>query len=81
MVGQQWSISGSMREHFLCWTEGPRRREDREQRLRYFCAIVWNIWLERNRRIFQNTSKGVEEITNMTMLSHNELRGVDRFSC
>ncbi|XP_016168179.1 uncharacterized protein LOC107610679 [Arachis ipaensis] len=81
MFGQQWSISGSMREHFLSWTEGPRRREDKEQRLRCFCAIVWNIWLERNRRIFQNRNKGVEDITHMTVLSHNEWSGVDPFCC
>ncbi|KAL4299802.1 hypothetical protein AHAS_Ahas17G0137300 [Arachis hypogaea] len=69
---RQWAFPGSMREYFLSWTKEPRRKEDREQRLRCFCEIVWNIWLERNRRVFRNVSRGVEEIFNMTVMSANE---------
>ncbi|KAL4338196.1 hypothetical protein AHAS_Ahas12G0186000 [Arachis hypogaea] len=79
--GQRWSYPGSMKEHFLSWTEEPRRMEERNHRLRCFCAIVWNLWLERNRRIFQHTSKEVEEIINMSSSSTNEWSGVDPFRC
>ncbi|QHO08257.1 uncharacterized protein DS421_14g470950 [Arachis hypogaea] len=52
MIGCPWSTPGSMKAHFLSWTEGPRRKEDRKQSLICFCAIIWNIWLKRNRKIF-----------------------------
>ncbi|KAL4300856.1 hypothetical protein AHAS_Ahas17G0242700 [Arachis hypogaea] len=79
--GRQWSLPGSMKEHFLSWTEDPGRMKERNHRLRCFYAIVWNLWLERNRRIFQDTCKGVEEIINMTTNSVNEWSGGDSFSC
>ncbi|QHN81244.1 uncharacterized protein DS421_20g685190 [Arachis hypogaea] len=55
--------------------------EERNHRLRCFCAIVWNLWLERNRRIFQHTRKGVEEIISISSSSTNEWSGGDPFSC
>ncbi|XP_057719921.1 uncharacterized protein LOC130934359 [Arachis stenosperma] len=76
VFGRLWSLPGLMKDHFLSWTEEPRRKEDRKQQLRCFCAIIWNIWLERNRRIFQNRSRGVEEIINMSMFNCDEWRGV-----
>ncbi|KAL4287822.1 hypothetical protein AHAS_Ahas19G0224600 [Arachis hypogaea] len=79
--GRQWSCPSLMKEHFLSWTEEPRSKEGRKQRLRSFCAIIWNIWLERNMRIFKNKSKGVEEIINMTVTSMDEWTCVDPFCC
>ncbi|XP_016172465.1 uncharacterized protein LOC107614851 [Arachis ipaensis] len=71
----QWSYPGSLKEHYLSWTEEPKSKGNREQRLRCFCAVIWNIWMERNRRIFHDQSRGVEEIISMTMTSVNEWRG------
>ncbi|XP_072066904.1 uncharacterized protein [Arachis hypogaea] len=48
-----------VKDHFLSWTDESRRKEDRKQRLRCFCAIIWHIWMERNRRIFQNEVKAL----------------------
>ncbi|XP_072072020.1 uncharacterized protein [Arachis hypogaea] len=76
VFGRHWPFLGLVKDHFLSWTDEPRRKEDRKQRLRCFCAIIWHIWMERNRMIFQNKSKGVENIINMTMLSCDEWRGV-----
>ncbi|XP_057763530.1 uncharacterized protein LOC130983559 [Arachis stenosperma] len=79
--GRRWTYPGSMKEHFISWTEEPRRLEERNHRLRCFSAIVWNLWLERNRRVFQQTSKGVEEIINMSSNSAKEWSDGDPFSC
>ncbi|KAL4373539.1 hypothetical protein AHAS_Ahas05G0091900 [Arachis hypogaea] len=75
IFGRPWSIPGSMNDYFLSWTDEPRRKEDRKQRTRYFCAIIWHIWLERNRRIFQNQRIRVDDIIHLTMLSCDEWRG------
>ncbi|KAL4322013.1 uncharacterized protein LOC107636929 [Arachis ipaensis] len=46
MAGRLWAVPGLMKDHFLSWTDEPRRKEDRKQRLRCFCAIIWHIWME-----------------------------------
>nr|XP_029145738.1 uncharacterized protein LOC114924657 [Arachis hypogaea] len=87
--GRPWVFSERVKDHFLSWTEEPRRKEDRKQRLRCFCVIIWHIWMEQNRRIFQNEGKGVDEIISMTSMSCEEWREillkwsqtVDRFLC
>ncbi|XP_016168080.1 uncharacterized protein LOC107610554 [Arachis ipaensis] len=58
-----------------------RRNEDRKQRLRCFCAVIWNIWMEMNKRIFQNKSKGVEKIINLPVLSYKEWEGALSSCC
>nr|XP_025662026.1 uncharacterized protein LOC112757684 [Arachis hypogaea] len=73
--GRPWAFLELLKDHFLSWTDEPRRKEDRKQHLRCFCAIIWHIWLERNRRLFQNEGKGVEEIITMAALSCDEWRG------
>ncbi|KAL4390568.1 hypothetical protein AHAS_Ahas03G0158100 [Arachis hypogaea] len=72
VFGRLWPFPRVVKDYFLSWTEEPRGKEAQKQRLRYFCAIIWHIWLERNRRIFQNQTKGVEDIIHTTMLSYNE---------
>ncbi|KAL4306658.1 hypothetical protein AHAS_Ahas16G0200300 [Arachis hypogaea] len=81
VLGRRWSLPNLMKDHFLSWTDEPRRKEDRKQRLRCFCAIISHIWMERNRRIFRNKSKGVDEVFHMTMLSCDEWRGVQSSYC
>ncbi|KAL4374730.1 hypothetical protein AHAS_Ahas05G0211000 [Arachis hypogaea] len=69
VFGRLWSLPGLMKDHFLSWTKKLRRKVDRKQRLRCFCAIIWNIWMKKNMRIFHNKSKGAEEIINMSIHS------------
>ncbi|XP_057720433.1 uncharacterized protein LOC130934927 [Arachis stenosperma] len=78
-AGRLWSCPGSLKEHFLNWTEVTARKADRKAWMVSFCAIIWNLWLERNRRLFQNKSKGVEEIVDMYSLSYKEWIGNDWF--
>ncbi|QHO01916.1 uncharacterized protein DS421_13g419310 [Arachis hypogaea] len=80
-VGVQWACPGAIKEHFQSWTEISNRKEERKRWMVCFCAIIWNIWLERNRRIFQNKGKGVEEIINMSFLNYKEWLGADLFCC
>ncbi|XP_057740067.1 uncharacterized protein LOC130957211 [Arachis stenosperma] len=80
-VGMQWIYPGTVKEHFQSWTEAPNNKEERKRWMVCFCAIMWNIWLERNRRIFQNKEKGVEEIINLSVQSYTEWLGADPFSC
>ncbi|XP_016204110.1 uncharacterized protein LOC107644693 [Arachis ipaensis] len=80
-VGLQWIYPGTVKEHFQSWTEASINKEERKSLMVCFCAIMWNIWLERNRRIFQNKEKGVEEIINLSVQSYTEWLGADPFSC
>nr|XP_025635827.1 uncharacterized protein LOC112729904 [Arachis hypogaea]XP_025636565.1 uncharacterized protein LOC112730719 [Arachis hypogaea] len=80
-AGRLWSCPGSLKEHFLSWTEVTARKADRKAWMVSFCAIIWNLWLERNRRLFQNKSKGVEEIVDMYSLSYKEWIGANPFGC
>ncbi|XP_016204928.1 uncharacterized protein LOC107645423 [Arachis ipaensis] len=80
-AGRLWSCAGSLKEHFLSWTEVSARKAERKAWMVSFCAIIWNLWLERNRRLFQNKGKGVEEIINMYSLNYNEWLGANPFGC
>ncbi|XP_057719827.1 uncharacterized protein LOC130934259 [Arachis stenosperma] len=80
-AGRLWSCPGSLKEHFLSWTEVTTRKADRKAWMVSFCAIIWNLWLERNRRLFQNRSKGVEEIVDMYSLNYKEWLGANPFGC
>ncbi|QHN79730.1 uncharacterized protein DS421_19g672460 [Arachis hypogaea] len=46
-----------------------------------FCAIIWNTWLERNRRIFQNKEKEIDEIIHISYMNYKEWLGIDHFYC
>ncbi|XP_072066858.1 uncharacterized protein [Arachis hypogaea] len=80
-VGRQWSCPGTLKEHFITWTEMSASKEERKRWLMGFCAIIWNIWLERNRRIFQNKGKGVAEVIHMSVMNYKEWLGGDPFCC
>ncbi|XP_057734667.1 uncharacterized protein LOC130950143 [Arachis stenosperma] len=80
-VGRLWSCPGTLKEHFISWTGISASKVERKRWLMGFCAITWNIWLERNRRIFQNKGKGVDEIIHMSFMNYKEWLGVDPFCC
>ncbi|XP_016164945.1 uncharacterized protein LOC107607510 [Arachis ipaensis] len=80
-VGRQWSCSGTLKEHFQSWTELPNSKQERKRWMVSFCAIIWNIWLERNMRIFQNKRKGVDNIIHQSFMNFKEWLGVDPFCC
>ncbi|KAL4287989.1 hypothetical protein AHAS_Ahas19G0241300 [Arachis hypogaea] len=55
--GIKWTTSGTLKEHFLSWTGVTTRKEECKKWFISFFAVIWNVWLERNRRLFQNTEK------------------------
>ncbi|XP_016164319.1 uncharacterized protein LOC107606819 [Arachis ipaensis] len=80
-VGLHWIYPGTVKEHFQSWTEFSSNKEERKRWMVCFCAIMWNIWLERNRRIFQNKEKGAQEVISLAVQSYTEWLGADPFSC
>ncbi|XP_016195087.1 uncharacterized protein LOC107636065 [Arachis ipaensis] len=78
---RQWSFPGTVKEHFLSWTGVTSRKEERKKWFISFFAVIWNIWLERNKKLFQSTAKGVDELINLTALSYKEWESQDPFSC
>ncbi|XP_025636059.1 uncharacterized protein [Arachis hypogaea] len=71
-LGRAWSIPGSLKEHFESWTGVVNSNEERNQWLRCFFAVIWNIWLERNRRIFNSKEGGSEEVYQWSLTSYRE---------
>ncbi|XP_016178592.1 uncharacterized protein LOC107621062 [Arachis ipaensis] len=71
-LGRAWSIPGSLKEHFESWTGVVNRNEERNRWLRCFFAVIWNIWLERNRRIFNSKEGGSKEVYQQSLTSYGE---------
>ncbi|XP_015961036.1 uncharacterized protein LOC107485010 [Arachis duranensis] len=80
-AGRQWSCPGTLKEHFQSWTESSTSKYERKRWMVSFCAIIWNIWLERNMRIFQSKRKGVDVIIHQSFMNFKEWLGVDPFCC
>ncbi|XP_057723418.1 uncharacterized protein LOC130939326 [Arachis stenosperma] len=76
-VGQVWETSGTIRELFERWLGIHRRKHERKLWLAGFFAVIWNIWLERNARIFKNEKSGVEILQRRTILSYTNWTGSD----
>ncbi|XP_072076459.1 uncharacterized protein [Arachis hypogaea] len=72
--GRPWSVPGSLKEHFQSWTRATNRKEERKKWFISFFSIVWNIWLERNRRLFQNIGKSTSDIISLSLLNFREWR-------
>ncbi|KAL4393487.1 hypothetical protein AHAS_Ahas02G0056900 [Arachis hypogaea] len=68
-----------LKEHFQSWTELSTSKQERKRWMVSFCTIIWNIWLERNRRIFQNKEKGADDIIYQSSMNYKEWIGVDPF--
>ncbi|XP_020972640.1 uncharacterized protein LOC107627573 [Arachis ipaensis] len=56
-----WTFPGTLKEHFESWTCAANRKVERHKWLICFCSVIWNIWLERNERIFSNKEGSAEE--------------------
>ncbi|KAL1348080.1 hypothetical protein AAHE18_07G053300 [Arachis hypogaea] len=76
-VGQVWETSGTIRELFERWLGIHRRKHERKLWLAGLFAVIWNIWLERNARIFKNEKSGVEILQRRTILSYTNWTGSD----
>ncbi|XP_057744717.1 uncharacterized protein LOC130962529 [Arachis stenosperma] len=51
---RDWAVPRSIEGLFESWNGTPNRKEEQKRWLTGFFAIIWNIWLERNNRIFNN---------------------------
>ncbi|XP_016173903.1 uncharacterized protein LOC107616461 [Arachis ipaensis] len=78
-LGEVWPIPRTIRELFERWTGMHKRKQDQKKWLPDFFAVIWNIWVERNARIFHNQETGVEFVIRKTMLSYNEWTASDPF--
>ncbi|XP_057719208.1 uncharacterized protein LOC130933601 [Arachis stenosperma] len=58
--GEVWAIPGTIRTLFESWTGWHKRKREQKRWLAGFFAVIWNIWVERNARIFNNEEAGVD---------------------
>ncbi|XP_015941358.1 uncharacterized protein LOC107466863 [Arachis duranensis] len=70
--GEDWVIPGTVRELFESWTSWHKRKQEQKRRLTGFFAVIWNIWVERNVRIFNDKETGVDFVIRRTIQSYNE---------
>jgi len=80
-ANRAWAIPGTGKEFFESWTGVPGGKSEQRKWLTEFCAVVWNIWLERNSRVFQSLQTSVEGVKHRSFLSYREWCGVDPFGC
>ncbi|QHO17517.1 Putative ribonuclease H protein [Arachis hypogaea] len=76
-LGRAWVIPGTIREMFESWHGLHNRQQGQQMWMTVFFAVIWNIWLERNARIFKNTRASLEVIHTKTVMSYTEWRGGD----
>ncbi|XP_015955629.1 uncharacterized protein LOC107480021 [Arachis duranensis] len=76
-----WAIPGTTKEFYESWIEAIGRKSEQRKWLIEFCAVIWNIWLEQNNRVFQQVETNVEGLKIMSFLSYKEWCGVDPFGC
>ncbi|XP_057739856.1 uncharacterized protein LOC130956947 [Arachis stenosperma] len=55
-----WVIPGTTKEFYESWIEATGGKSEQRKWLIGFCAVIWNIWLERNSRVFQQVETSVE---------------------
>ncbi|QHO00379.1 uncharacterized protein DS421_13g406040 [Arachis hypogaea] len=71
--GRLWTIPGSLKEHFESWTGVANRKQgERNKWIICFFSVIWNVWLERNRRMFDNTEGSAEEVFHKSVISYRE---------
>ncbi|XP_016192737.1 uncharacterized protein LOC107633643 [Arachis ipaensis] len=77
-----WVIPGTMKDLFGSWIGMHGRRQGQKLWMVAFFAVIWNIWLERNARIFKNVRASIDSIQTKTVLSYKEWYDCDIFgSC
>ncbi|XP_016192105.1 uncharacterized protein LOC107632985 [Arachis ipaensis] len=67
-----WAVPGTMKGLFESWLGIQNRKKEEWLLLVSFFAVIWNIWIERNDRIFNNREAGVEHIQERTFLIYKE---------
>ncbi|XP_016192211.1 uncharacterized protein LOC107633090 [Arachis ipaensis] len=75
-VDRSWAVPKTVKELFESWIEAPGRKSEQKKWLIGFFTIIWNIWLERNSRVFRNCETGVDGIKNGSFVSYKEWCGV-----
>nr|XP_025611773.1 uncharacterized protein LOC112705129 [Arachis hypogaea] len=78
---RDWAVPGSIKGLFESWNGTTSRKEEQKRWLAGFFAVIWNVWLERNNRIFNNQEVNVGVIQNRTFLSYKEWTGIDPTGC
>ncbi|XP_020963842.1 uncharacterized protein LOC110265266 [Arachis ipaensis] len=76
-LGRDWVIPGTTKELFESWRGMHNRQQGQKLWMTTFFAVIWNIWLERNARIFKNKRASLEAIHTRTVLSYTEWRACD----
>ncbi|KAL4315160.1 hypothetical protein AHAS_Ahas15G0157300 [Arachis hypogaea] len=76
-----WVVPKTVKELFERWIEVPDRKSEQKKWLIGFFAVIWNIWLKLNSRVFRSCETGVDGIKNRSFMSYKEKYGVDLFSC
>ncbi|XP_016206073.1 uncharacterized protein LOC107646401 [Arachis ipaensis] len=78
---RDWTILGTIKELFESWTTMHNRKETQKTWMTGFFAVIWNVWLERNARIFNNKETSVDIIKRRMFLSYKEWIDSDPFGC
>ncbi|QHO20170.1 Putative ribonuclease H protein [Arachis hypogaea] len=77
LLGREWVIPGTVKEMFESWHGMHNRQQGKKMWMSVFFAVIWNIWLERNARIFKNARASLEVIHTRTLMSYTEWSGGD----
>ncbi|XP_016177702.1 uncharacterized protein LOC107619990 [Arachis ipaensis] len=78
---RDWAVPRSIKGLFESWNGTTSRKEEQKRWLAGFFAVIWNVWLERNNRIFNNQEVNVGVIQNRTFFSYKEWTGIDPTGC
>ncbi|XP_072076815.1 uncharacterized protein [Arachis hypogaea] len=71
-ANRAWAIRGTIKELFESWIEVPGHNSEQNKWMIGFFAVIWNIWLELNDRIFQRSERGVDGMNNKSFLSYKK---------
>ncbi|XP_057760903.1 uncharacterized protein LOC130981324 [Arachis stenosperma] len=74
---REWVIPGTVKDMFESWWGMHNRQQGHQMWMTAFFAVIWNIWLERNVRIFKNTRASIGVIQTRTVLSYTEWCGCE----
>ncbi|XP_025692692.1 uncharacterized protein [Arachis hypogaea] len=75
--GREWVIPGTLKELFESWGAMPNRRQGQKMWMTAFFTVMWNVWLERNARIFNHQGVNIDIIQTRTLSTYTEWNGRD----
>ncbi|MBA0851794.1 hypothetical protein Goshw_026326, partial [Gossypium schwendimanii] len=75
LVGYSWIMSNTTQETFECrtWVFSVSSVLQR----RVFCCALWALWIERNKRVHENSAKSGREVANFIQSYIKELEGIE----